>query len=92
MIANAQAKLASKKCDLVVANDVAEPGSGFAVDTNHVHLVDASGVADVPPGPKSEVAHRILDRVATMLSAPEPPRRAPKAARSAPAKRRSTRR
>jgi phosphopantothenoylcysteine decarboxylase/phosphopantothenate--cysteine ligase len=68
VIANAQAKLASKKCDLVVANNVAEPGSGFAVDTNHVHLVDKAGVTDVPPGPKAEVAHRILDRVALLRS------------------------
>ena len=68
VIANAKAKLASKKCDLVVANDVAEPGSGFAVDTNHVQLVDASGVTDVPPGPKAEVAHRILDKVIELRS------------------------
>src|SRR5689334_19038676 len=31
VIENAQKKLASKKCDLVVANDVAEAGAGFAV-------------------------------------------------------------
>ncbi|MEO8845790.1 MAG: bifunctional phosphopantothenoylcysteine decarboxylase/phosphopantothenate--cysteine ligase CoaBC [Kofleriaceae bacterium] len=68
VVANAKAKLASKKCDLVVANDVAEPGSGFAVDTNHVQLVDASGVTDVPPGPKAEVAHRILDKIVELRS------------------------
>ena len=90
VIANAQAKLSSKKCDLVVANDVAEPGSGFAVDTNHVHLVDHDGVADVPPGPKAEVAHRILDRVVAMLAAPQ--RRATPAPRARPAKRSSKRR
>jgi phosphopantothenoylcysteine decarboxylase/phosphopantothenate--cysteine ligase len=66
VVANAQAKLASKKCDLVVANNVAEPGSGFAVDTNHVQLVDANGVTDVPAGPKSEVAHRILDKIVAL--------------------------
>jgi phosphopantothenoylcysteine decarboxylase/phosphopantothenate--cysteine ligase len=69
VVANAQKKLAAKKCDLVVANDVGEPGSGFAVDTNHVQLVDAAGVVDVPRSSKSEVAHRILDRVVTMLAA-----------------------
>jgi phosphopantothenoylcysteine decarboxylase / phosphopantothenate---cysteine ligase len=73
VLVNAKAKLASKKCDLVVANDVAEPGSGFAVDTNHVQLVDASGVTDVPPGPKAEVAHRILDRIVTLRSAAQAP-------------------
>jgi len=74
VIANAQHKLASKKCDLVVANNVAEPGSGFAVDTNHVQLVDHDGVADVPPGPKAEVAHRILDRVVALLAGGPAPR------------------
>jgi len=63
VIENAQAKLVTKGVDLIVANDVAEPGSGFAVDTNHVQLVDKAGVADVPPGPKTEVAHRILDKI-----------------------------
>jgi phosphopantothenoylcysteine decarboxylase/phosphopantothenate--cysteine ligase len=63
VVANAQAKLVSKGCDLVVANDVSEPGAGFAVDTNHVQLVDANGVTDVPSASKAEVAHRILDKV-----------------------------
>ena len=76
VIENAQAKLATKKCDLVVANDISEPGSGFAVDTNHVTLVDASGAIEVPAGTKADVAHRILDHVVAMrtaaASAPRP--------------------
>jgi phosphopantothenoylcysteine decarboxylase/phosphopantothenate--cysteine ligase len=82
LIANARRKLAAKKCDLIVANDVSEPNAGFAVDTNHVHLVDGGGDFDVPPGPKAEVAHRILDRMVEMLAGPvsapsasRPPRR-----------------
>lgn len=67
VIENARKKLEVKRCDLVVANDVAEPGAGFAVDTNHVTLVDRASVLDVPAGPKVEVAHRILDRVVGML-------------------------
>jgi phosphopantothenoylcysteine decarboxylase/phosphopantothenate--cysteine ligase len=68
LIENARAKLRAKKCDLIVANDVGEPAAGFAVDTNHVQLVDEHGVVDVPPGPKTEVAHRILDRVVELLT------------------------
>lgn len=64
----ARAKLRAKGCDLVVANDVTEPGAGFAVDTNRVILVDADGTAPVAAGPKTEVAHRILDRVVAMLA------------------------
>ena len=71
MIANAQQKLVTKKCDLIVANDVSEPGSGFAVDTNHVTFVDHAGAEDVPPGPKSEIAHKLIDRIVAMLLAPE---------------------
>jgi phosphopantothenoylcysteine decarboxylase/phosphopantothenate--cysteine ligase len=70
VIENAQKKLSSKKCDLVVANDVGEAGAGFAVDTNHVTLVDASGAEDVPTGTKYVVAHRILDRIVAMRKVP----------------------
>jgi phosphopantothenoylcysteine decarboxylase/phosphopantothenate--cysteine ligase len=69
VIEHARQKLEAKRCDLVVANDVGEPGAGFAVDTNHVTLVDREAAVDVPPGPKAEVAHRILDRVVALLAA-----------------------
>ncbi|MBA3391316.1 MAG: bifunctional phosphopantothenoylcysteine decarboxylase/phosphopantothenate--cysteine ligase CoaBC [Deltaproteobacteria bacterium] len=73
VIGNAQKKLATKKCDLVVANNVAEAGAGFAVDTNHVTLVDTSGAEDVPTGTKYTVAHRILDRVVAIRKAASQP-------------------
>lgn len=68
VLANARQKLASKRCDLVVANDVAEPGAGFAVDTNRVTLVDHTSATELPAGPKAEVAHGILDRVVALLA------------------------
>ena len=34
----------AKFADLVVANDVTEPGAGFGVPTNRVALVDGAGV------------------------------------------------
>lgn len=83
VIGNAEKKLVSKKVDLVVANDVSEPGSGFAVDTNRVTLVDTSGAIEVPAGTKSEVAHRILDHVVAMrAAAAAAPARAVKAPRA----------
>jgi len=75
VIDNARKKLGQKKCDLIVANDVSEPNAGFAVDTNHVQLVDADEVVEVPPAPKTEVAHRILDKVAAMLAESSAPAR-----------------
>ena len=66
----AAAKLQRKGVDLLVANDVAEAGSGFGTDTNRVEILDAAGGRDaLPLLPKREVADRILDRVATALDA-----------------------
>ena len=56
--------------DLLVANDVAEAGSGFGTDTNRVEILDAAGGRDaLPLLPKRVVADRILDRVAAALDA-----------------------
>jgi phosphopantothenoylcysteine decarboxylase/phosphopantothenate--cysteine ligase len=63
-------KLRAKGVDLLVANDVSEPGSGFGTDTNRVTILDRSGtVESLPLLGKLEVANRILDRVATALDA-----------------------
>ena len=40
---HAAEKLAAKRLDLIVANDVAEPDAGFEVDTNRAVLLDSSG-------------------------------------------------
>ena len=69
-LARAADKLARKRVDLIVANDVAEEGSGFGTPTNRVTLVAADGTEDaLPLLPKREVAERILDRVAVALDA-----------------------
>jgi phosphopantothenoylcysteine decarboxylase/phosphopantothenate--cysteine ligase len=63
-------KLRSKGVDLLVANDVAEAGSGFGSDTNRVSILDAAGARDdLPLLSKREVADRILDRIAAALDA-----------------------
>jgi phosphopantothenoylcysteine decarboxylase/phosphopantothenate--cysteine ligase len=61
-------KLRRKGVDLLVANDVAEEGSGFGTDTNHVWILDADGSqVDVPLRSKRAVAEEILDRVVRAL-------------------------
>ena len=61
-------KLRRKGIDLIVANDVAEPGSGFGTDTNRVSFLAADGSReDLPLLSKREVADRLLDRVARAL-------------------------
>ena len=61
-------KLRRKRVDLLVANDVAEAGSGFGTDTNRVSILDADGShEDLPLQSKRAVAERLLDRVAVAL-------------------------
>jgi len=61
-------KLRRKGADLLVANDVSEPGSGFGTDTNRVVILSADGSRDdLPLLTKREVADRLLDRVVGVL-------------------------
>ena len=68
LLANAKAKLRQKRLDLIAANDVTRPGSGFAVDTNQITIIDRSGAAEeLPLLSKYDAAQRLLDRVAALL-------------------------
>ena len=61
-------KLRRKGVDLLVANDVAAPGSGFGTDTNRVTILSADGTTEeLPLLSKRDVAHLILDRVGRAL-------------------------
>jgi phosphopantothenoylcysteine decarboxylase/phosphopantothenate--cysteine ligase len=67
LIKNARAKLTEKKLDLIVANDVTQPGAGFGVDTNIVKLIDRRGkIEEIPLMSKEQLADVILDRIAAM--------------------------
>ncbi len=61
---HAREKLASKRADLIVANDVTQQGAGFDQDTNVVSLFarDARELS-LPRMGKFEVANRVLDEV-----------------------------
>jgi phosphopantothenoylcysteine decarboxylase/phosphopantothenate--cysteine ligase len=61
-------KLHRKGIDLLVANDVAEAGSGFGTDTNRVSILAADGSReDLALQAKRAVAERLLDKVALAL-------------------------
>lgn len=63
-----QQKLKAKGVDLLVANDVAEPGSGFGTDTNRVTIYSADlSPEELPLLTKREVADILLDRVLRRL-------------------------
>jgi phosphopantothenoylcysteine decarboxylase/phosphopantothenate--cysteine ligase len=64
LLAHATRKLREKNLDLLVANDVTQPGAGFDVETNIVRLLNREGkVEDLPQMPKREVAEYLLDRI-----------------------------
>ncbi len=59
--AEAARKCREKKLDLVVGNDVSEPGSGFGTSTNRVTFVTPDGVSRrLPLLSKLAVARRIV--------------------------------
>ena len=69
LLANAAAKLAAKRLDIIVANDVTDPGSGFGADTNRVTLLYADGRVDaLPLASKAEVAESVLDAVVAVIA------------------------
>jgi len=65
---HAAAKLAAKRVDLMVANDVSADDSGFEVDTNRALVLDAGGgVEELPLLSKHALAEWIVDRIAASL-------------------------
>lgn len=67
LIDHAREKLARKRCDLILANDVGEGSGVFGGDRNEVRLVSASGVESWPRLDKTEVAERLIARLAEEL-------------------------
>jgi phosphopantothenoylcysteine decarboxylase/phosphopantothenate--cysteine ligase len=61
VVANAEAKLRSKKADWIVANDVS--GDVMGGSHNRIHLVTGNGVEDWPEAAKEEVARHLVDRI-----------------------------
>lgn len=69
LLKNAFKKLTGKRLDIIVANDITSPGSGFDGDANKVTLIDREGkTEDLPLMSKRQVADRILDRVVELLA------------------------
>ena len=63
-------KARRKKVDLLVYNNVSEPGSSFGSETNEVVIIDSGG--NVDPWPlmsKSDVAEKLIDVILSQLDA-----------------------
>jgi phosphopantothenoylcysteine decarboxylase/phosphopantothenate--cysteine ligase len=68
LLEQAAAKMAAKRVDLMVANDVSAKDSGFEADTNRAVLIAPGGAAEeLPRMTKIELAEAIWDRVAVAL-------------------------
>jgi phosphopantothenoylcysteine decarboxylase / phosphopantothenate---cysteine ligase len=64
VVKNAKAKLKTKGCDWIVANDVSPKTGIMGGSRNRVHLVTAAGVEDWPDMAKDEVAAKLVARIA----------------------------
>jgi phosphopantothenoylcysteine decarboxylase/phosphopantothenate--cysteine ligase len=65
LLEQARLKLAEKRLDILVANRLGVPGSGFESDTNTVTVLDGKGrMEQWPELPKTEVAWRVWDLLA----------------------------
>jgi phosphopantothenoylcysteine decarboxylase/phosphopantothenate--cysteine ligase len=61
-------KVGAKGVDMLVANDVTEPGSGFGTDTDRVTIYYPQGAPEqLPMLSKREVAELLLDRILIRL-------------------------
>jgi phosphopantothenoylcysteine decarboxylase/phosphopantothenate--cysteine ligase len=67
IIANAQAKLAGKGCDWILANDVSPRSGVMGGDRNTITLVRASGIETWKPQSKGEVAAALVMHIAEAL-------------------------
>lgn len=69
LAANAEKKLREKNLDMIVANNVAEPNSGFDGDTNIATILDRTGaVRSLPLMSKDDLADRIYDHFLALKS------------------------
>ena len=69
MLENSQAKLAKKKLDMIVANNLKVEGAGFGVETNVVTLITKDDVTQLPLMGKDQVAARLLEEIQRLRQA-----------------------
>ncbi len=61
LIGRADKRLKEVGLDLIIANDIGKPGSGFTTDTNEVFIINNRESIHVPLVSKKEVAYNILE-------------------------------
>lgn len=66
MAENSRKKLESKNLDMIVCNNLKVEGAGFQGDTNVVTIIDKANTTELDIMSKTEVADKILDRIAQL--------------------------
>jgi phosphopantothenoylcysteine decarboxylase/phosphopantothenate--cysteine ligase len=74
-VERARDKLARKKADLIVLNDISNPQIGFESQENAVTLIDSASDTNVPQASKDTIADAILERVDQLRSKAAQPNR-----------------
>jgi phosphopantothenoylcysteine decarboxylase / phosphopantothenate---cysteine ligase len=69
-LTRAREKLAAKKSDLIVFNDVSREDIGFDAAANEVVLVSAKGERRIQKAPKERIASEILDEIVKLVPKP----------------------
>lgn len=68
LLSRAIRKLRNANLDMIVANDVSKPDSGFSAETNEVYVIDKDeNIHHVPLSHKNVVASKILDLILEKL-------------------------
>lgn len=67
LVENSKKKLVSKKCDMIIANNLKDKGAGFGVDTNKITIITENDVESLDVLTKKQVAKKILDKAVLLL-------------------------
>ena len=67
LVARSQEKLRKKNLDMIVANSIARPDTGFAADTNEVTVLTPTTETILPIASKWEIASRLIELIANQM-------------------------
>jgi phosphopantothenoylcysteine decarboxylase / phosphopantothenate---cysteine ligase len=68
LLPHAETKLRAKGCDWIIANDVSAGTGVMGGERNSVHVITSAGVESWPQMSKTEVAQRLMQRVAAEIA------------------------
>ena len=67
LVENSRAKLERKNADMIVANNLKDPGAGFGTDTNLVTLITKEDAETLELMTKADVAYEVVERAVRKL-------------------------